>query len=228
MNANYTFREIYGLTGFLKVLLGLGILMALVSIFSASMQAELLSRGSFSVTEGQANDFRQSIVSLFQVALYLFTMVIFGCWIVRANKNVNALGAINLPITPGWAVGYFFIPILNLFRPYQAMKNLWQASHNPVSWSTTKAGSILPAWWALWIFCNILGHLSARTMMAAHDIKSLQVATDIDVISLAVYIPFCLVTITLVTQIADSQKTYQRNNDAWLAQTVQGPPGEVP
>jgi hypothetical protein len=224
MNTNYTFRDIDGLTRFLKVLLGLGIVMALVGIFSASMQAELLSRGKFSVAEGQANDFRQAIVHLFHVLLYLFTFVIFGCWIVRANKNVRALGAINLPITPGWAVGYFFIPILNLFRPYQAMKNLWQASHNPVSWSTTKAGSILPAWWALWIFGNILIHISGNIKMVAHDLKSIQLVTDIDVIRLAVTIPFCLVAITLVTQIADAQKTYQKNNNACLAQNIQDPP----
>ncbi len=212
MNANYTFREIDGLTKLLKVLLGLGIVMAVVAMLSSLMQLELLSRGKFSVAEGQTNDLRQMIVGLSQVALYLFTAVIFGCWIVRANKNVRALGAVNLPITPGWAVGYFFIPILNFWRPYQAMKNLWQASHNPPSWANITAGSILPAWWALWLISNILGQMAGRAMMAAREIKDLQMATYIDIVSLAVEIPLCLVAITLVTQIANAQKTYRKDN----------------
>lgn len=129
MSANYTFREIDGPTKFLKVLLGLGVVMAVVSLFSSVMQAELLSRGSFTEAEGQSNDSREQIIELFQLALYLFTVVIFGRWIVRANKNVRAFGADGLRITPGWAVGYFFVPIINLWRPYQAMKDLWRASH---------------------------------------------------------------------------------------------------
>jgi len=206
MNANYTYRDIVGLTKFLKLLLGLGAALAVVSVLSSFMQAELLSRGSFSEAEGEANDSREMIIGLFQIAFFLFTVVIFGRWIVRANRNVRALGADGLRITPGWAVGYFFIPILCLWRPYQAMKDLWQASHNPTSWTGTAAGSILPAWWTLWLLSNFLGQISFRIMMSAGGLEGLQTATYSQILAEAVNIPLCLVAMTLVSQIARAQK----------------------
>ena len=220
MTAIYTYRELTGLTKFLKVLLGLGVALAVVSMLSSFMHAELLSRASsFSEAEGEANDFREVIIGLIQVALSLLTVVIFGCWIVRANKNARALGADDLRITPGWAVGYFFVPIANLWRPYQAMKGLWQASHSPTSWTSTTAGSILPTWWTLWLvslFLNQIVYQAIRDADRLDDfdelIEGLQTATYLQVAALAVYIPLCLVAMSLVTQITHAQKTHVENN----------------
>ncbi|MCZ6545888.1 MAG: DUF4328 domain-containing protein [Chloroflexi bacterium] len=117
MSANYTYREIIGVTKTLKIVLGLGAAIAVVSIVSSFMQVELLSRSGISEAEGQANDSREQIIGLLQLVLFVVTVVIFGRWIVRANKSVRALGADGFRITPGWAVGYFFIPIYNLWRP---------------------------------------------------------------------------------------------------------------
>ena len=160
MSANYTYREIIGVTKTLKIVLGLGAAIAVVSIVSSFMQVELLSRSGVSEAEGQANDSREQIIGLFQLVLFVVTVVIFGRWIVRANKSVRALGADGFRITPGWAVGYFFIPLFNLWRPYQAMTDLWRASHNPTSWTGTTAGSVLPAWWTLWILSGVVGQIS--------------------------------------------------------------------
>ena len=208
MNTTYTYQPICGLTRLLKILLVLGAAMAVVSMLSSFMQAELLSRGSFSEAEAQANDLREQAIGLLQLALYLFTVVIFGVWIVRANKNVRALGASDLPITPGWAVGYFFIPILNLWRPYQAMKDLWRASHNPASWGVTAAGPVLPIWWALWLISGFLGQLSFRVTMNADSLEALQVATYLQIGEQVVDIPLCLAAVSLVGQIAAAQRSH--------------------
>src|SRR5260221_8716711 len=123
MPSNYTFREIAGLTTLLKVLLGLFAAMAVAAIISSCMEIELLNRwGDLTQDEVDANDLREGIIALFNLVLFLFTVVIFGKWIVRANRNVRALGATDLLMTPGWVVGFFFIPIANLWKPYQAMK----------------------------------------------------------------------------------------------------------
>ena len=208
MSANYTFREIDGLTKFLKLLLILGAVLAVVSLFSSLMQAELLSRENFTEEEGQANDARETLIGFAQLGVYLFTVVIFSCWIVRANKNVRALGAGGLRITPGWAVGYFFVPIVNLWRPYQAMSDLWRASRNPGSWVATAAGAILPAWWTLWLAANILGQASFRASMAAKTLEAVQVATYLQAASQVADIPLCLVAMALVAQIASAQEAH--------------------
>ncbi|MFM8398261.1 MAG: DUF4328 domain-containing protein [Pirellula sp.] len=208
MSTIYTFREINGLTKFLTILLGLGAALAVISVLSSLMQAELLSRESFSEAEGQTNDVREGVIGLLQFALYIFTAVIFGRWIVRANRNVRALGAEGLRITPGWALGYFFVPILSLWMPFQAMKDLWRASQNPGDWANVAASSILPAWWTLWLISAIAGQVSLRTSMAAKKLEGLQVATYVQMVSQALDIPLCLVAMALVTQIAKAQHSH--------------------
>jgi len=212
MTTTYTYRDITGVTQFLRVLLGLGVAIAVVSLFSSFMQAELLSRSSFSAAEGHANDSREQFIGVLQLAIYVFTVVIFGRWIVRANKNIRALGADGLRITPGWAVGYFFIPVMCLWRPYQAMKDLWKASQDPTAWHTSPAGSIVPAWWTLWLLSIFLDQLSFRLTMNAREVEDLQGATYVQMVCLVSDIALCLVAMALVLQIARAQNSHARTN----------------
>ncbi|MGD0309066.1 MAG: DUF4328 domain-containing protein [Acidobacteriota bacterium] len=199
------FREMTSMTKLLKILLGVSAAMAIVRLFSACLQFLLLAGGTFSQAEGHANDSRQAVIALFGGTLYLVTAVVFGRWIYRANQNVRALGAQDMRFTPGWAVGYFFVPIITLWRPYQAMKDLWRASKSPGAWQSAKPGSILGLWWTLWIISNFLGLTSFRALMGAHDIVSFLSATIIQMVSDVVDIPLCIVALTLVSQIHQSQ-----------------------
>lgn len=47
-------------------------------------------------------------------------------FLYRANANLRALGVEELEYTPGWCAGWWFVPIMNLFKPYGATKNLSQ------------------------------------------------------------------------------------------------------
>lgn len=206
MERAYEFRDISSLTKFLKVLLFAGIGLAILSMFSSLLQLQLLSRGTFSVEEGQANDLREMIAGLLQVALYLFTAIVFARWILKANRNIRAAGAQGLRMTPGWAVGYFFIPIVCLWKPYYAMKDLWQASQSPQAWSTATVSPILPCWWTLWVFSNVLGQVSMRVTTAAKDLASLQTATWIQIVSEVTDVPLCIMAILVITTIDREQK----------------------
>lgn len=230
MSTKYTFREIAGLTTFLKLLLGLGMVLAAVSLLSSLMELQLLNRGTFSELEWQANQSREQIIGRLQFALHWFTVVLFGCWIVRANRNVRALGAGGLRITPGWAVGYFFIPIINLWRPYQAMKDLWQASHTPVSWGSspvervntvrapagqnpplwacTPASLLLPTWWGLWLLYFLLTRIASSTPEQAQALEDIKAAAYVQVMSQVVYISLCFVAMKLVSSVACAQTVH--------------------
>src|SRR5947209_8456564 len=115
MDEEYSVPDLGGRTKALVVLLVLGIVMAIVSLASSWFQYELLGR-AYTDAEADANDARQQAVGAAQVLLRLTTVVVFGMWIYRANHNVRALGARELRYTPGWAVGWFFVPILNLWK----------------------------------------------------------------------------------------------------------------
>ena len=67
---------------------------------------------------------------LSMIAVFIATVVAFSMWIHRAYANLPALGnpKEGLEYSPRWAVGGFFIPIVNLFVPYRAVKEIWVKS----------------------------------------------------------------------------------------------------
>src|SRR5438093_12382214 len=60
----------------------------------------------------------------------------FLTWLQRAYRNLPALHATELRYTPGWAVGSWFIPLVNLFAPHQVVSELWKASDPSTSNAT--------------------------------------------------------------------------------------------
>lgn len=78
----------------------------------------------------------------------------------RLNHNARALGAWRMKFTPGWCIGWFFIPIVNLFRPYQATKEIWQASvpdSGRDDWRSQPVSLLVGFWWLLWVVYQVLG-----------------------------------------------------------------------
>lgn len=81
----------------------------------------------------------------------VLTPVVVLFWVQCASSNVRALGATGLKFTPGWAVGWYFVPIANLWKPFQAMLEIWRASANPREWQRQSGSALLWCWWSLWV-----------------------------------------------------------------------------
>ena len=72
------------------------------------------------------------LVYLAYTAVFVVSIVLVAMWIHRAHANLREAGVDGLEFTPGWAVGWFFVPIAQLFKPFQAMRELWAAMrHKP-------------------------------------------------------------------------------------------------
>ena len=94
---------------------------------------------------------------------YVVCGIVFLVWVHRTVSNAHALG--GTLSSPGWAVGYWFIPLVNLFKPYQALREAYR-----VSFARKATGSIhsvdlpgiFPAWWTFWVLSSILGRIESR------------------------------------------------------------------
>jgi hypothetical protein len=192
-------------TKFVKTMLWVYMAIIVVSIVSDFFQLDLLSQ-SFSHVEAQANDTRQKTIGAVHLVIFIITGIAFLRWIYRVNANSHAFGARGMEFSSGWSVGYYFIPILNLYKPYQAMKEIWRVSGNPRGWQNEQASSLLSWWWALWIISNMLGQISFRVSSAARDVSSLREATVVSVVSDLVGIPLCIVGMLLVSALYLRQK----------------------
>lgn len=151
------------------LLLGAAIVLDLIAVPSDLLQYDLLDRISrgdeFTIAEAEANDTRQSLIGIVQVLILVATVVVYLMWLHRAHRNLPALGAQNLRFTPGWAVGWWFVPFANLVRPYQVVKEVWQASCPDVGasdWSAFKASPVIISWWLLFLVSGVLGQQAAR------------------------------------------------------------------
>jgi hypothetical protein len=101
-------------------------------------------------------------VAFVYAVIFIASVVIIARWIYRAHANVRASGGQNLDVTPGWAVGWFFVPIANLFKPFQAMRELWNASHLEHDYFVQESPALLKLWWGFWIVGNLISNLSLR------------------------------------------------------------------
>ncbi len=84
-------------------------------------------------------------------AMMLAAVILVLTWTYRANANCRRLGATGMRFRPGWAVGWFFVPVANLWKPYQVMREIWAASRDPDRWQTQAAPAILKWWWGLFL-----------------------------------------------------------------------------
>ena len=105
----------------------------------------------------------QALVYLF---VYIATFIVFAMFTHRSCHNAHALGARGMEFTPGWAVGWYFIPFLNLFKPYQAVQEMYQALDPEAGSDDWRLLGSVPGfvgwWWAAWIVSNILGGIIGR------------------------------------------------------------------
>jgi hypothetical protein len=97
-----------------------------------------------------ARELREGAPVVLLTIVYCGAILVFAVWTYRMNANIHALGS-NLRFTPGWAVGWYFVPIANLWKPYQVMRELWLVSNNPADWQTGRTSKLLSWWWTAWL-----------------------------------------------------------------------------
>ena len=203
-------KDLTSLTKFLKGMLWISLGLSVIALLSDFMQMNLLSAGSFSQAEADANDIRQRFIAVLQIVAFLVTGIAFLKWIHRANSNCHGFGAQGMKFSPGWSIGYYFIPILLLYRPYQAMKEIWKVSTSPTNWQNEMGGPLLGWWWALWLIAGFLGQASFKMSMKANTVSSLQDSTAMSIALGIIDIPLYIVAVSLVSAIFSKQENLVR------------------
>lgn len=199
------FKDPSSLTSVLVFLLYTQAAVALISLFSDFAQLALLRSSNLTEATGAANDARQQIIALISLLAFFVTGIVFLTWINRANKNCHGFAS-GMEFTSGWSIGWFFIPFANLFKPFQAMSEIWRVSYDPVNWKSLNPPALLRWWWGLWLFWGFLGQAILRMTMNTETIEALQASTGVSIFSLCVEISLCIVAAVMVGKIFKAQK----------------------
>jgi hypothetical protein len=178
--------------------------LVLASIATALFERNLLTRtlaGEGVLELAEMSDTVMTGLAFAVVAAWIFSAVYSLRFIYRANLNAQRLGA-DLEYSPGWAVGYYFIPILNIWKPYQAMREIWQASESPRNWQRMDRPGLLPAWWALWLLAGFIDNAAARlALRGGDDLDGLLTTNAVSIVSDLVWVPLIILFYILITRI---------------------------
>lgn len=213
---SYHYKSPSALSKILVLLLVFGAVVNFIGAISSfgeySLLVSYLNGADISDDVADANDNRQAAIGMVQAVLYLGTVVVWGMWTYRMSANAHSIKGSFLSIKPGWAVGYYFIPILLLWKPYQAITETYNAfvRHGGVKGSTV----IFPVWWTAWIASNIVSRILYRHAMSAEEIDELIQASMITACSDAFDVILTVLALVMVLRVTNGCTTYKENLDA--------------
>ena len=142
--------------------------------------------------------------------------ITFLIWIYKATRRLREQAGTAMRFSPGWAVGWFFIPVANFYKPYQVMKAVWQVSH-----AKAPADPVLVRrWWGLNISSVVLmGLLVLFTGISLVSPSVFSINAQFTVVTMMALAGLAdkLVTIALATRIRDAY----RNGSQALAAPLQ-------
>jgi hypothetical protein len=114
--------------------------------------------GSIPPAQAEAHDVRQRLLGALELTLGVAAGIALLVWVHRANRNAHALGSEGMAYSPGWSVGWFFVPLANLVMPYRVLREIWKASTPGAGmhWRQVPVSPILGAWWAVCVARGII------------------------------------------------------------------------
>ena len=106
------------------------------------------------------------LASLLALAARVSSWVTVCVWTYRAAANLRGLGRWGMANTPGWCVGWYFVPFANIVKPVQAMSEIWRAS-DPESgegaWISSPSTPLLALWWGTYLLGGVISWGSVIT-----------------------------------------------------------------
>ncbi|MGV8120322.1 MAG: DUF4328 domain-containing protein [Candidatus Xenobiia bacterium LiM19] len=150
----------------------------------------LISAGCFSILNG---------------LIFFTSFVLFLIWLYRMSKNARALGAMGMQFSPGWTVGWFFIPICCLFQPYYAVKELWSASDpdctDGYSWQKSAVPSMVICWWIITLVSSILSKAVIKLSFKSEELGVASILPPLTIFSYIIDFVSAVLVIQLIQQL---------------------------
>ena len=126
-------------------------------------------------------------------------------------QNLGALSPRELSFTPGGAIGAWFVPFLNLVRPFQIVREIWWISSAPEDAERAtfervpRAPTVIKGWWGIYLASGFLGQAVFRASMSAKSIPDLLASSYLSIAADLMGILSALLAIQVVRLISALQ-----------------------
>jgi hypothetical protein len=171
-------REMSGLAWGALVSLGLLGLVGLARIVAA------LALGSAARGEGDVESAYDTYTAFAGVHAVLFLLAagVFIAWFFRGYKNLRRLGVENMRYRTGWAIGAWFIPFFNWFRPKHIANDVWRGSERGVDvatqWRRVSVPSFVHWWWGLFLVQGFMLEIGQEITASGYERLSSLASSD--------------------------------------------------
>jgi heme/copper-type cytochrome/quinol oxidase subunit 3 len=203
MFASYT--PLRGRAQAVTVVLAITAMVCVVAVVSDLLEWRLMDRiiagEEFTDAEVTANDNRQATLGLVQLALVVAGAVVFIRWMYAAYWNLDVVAPAERRYAAGWAIGSWFVPIMNLFRPKQMINDIWRAGGRDPK--DAQPGWLLLAWWTLWLLSSFVVNFAARGYVNADTADQIRTGTILYFISDAMTVVCAILAILVVRRGTD-------------------------
>ncbi|MDR1008388.1 MAG: DUF4328 domain-containing protein [Campylobacteraceae bacterium] len=182
------------------------LILEVVSFISSYLQYDLLQTvangGYISPEAADANDNREQTIYVIYLIAFIISAITFIVWFRRAYYNLHQK-VDSLLYSEGWAAGSWFIPIINLYRPYKIMKELYVKTKEllekrgflaQVNYTTSYVGW----WWSIWIIKGFISNFMYRYSLKADTVNEYIALTVAGMIFSILNILCALITVKII------------------------------
>jgi len=179
-----------------------GVLVLISNILQLTLLQSAQSGSNVTQQDIAMNDIRVYAVGIIYLLAHIVSGIFFIRWFRRAYFNLH-LVAKSLTHSEGWAAGAWFVPILNLFRPYEIMKELYQEtdiylSKKKVSPKVNLSTNVVSLWWTLYVISLLAERFINYRSNKETDLAGLINLGKIQLASDLLIIPLAFVTIKVI------------------------------
>ncbi len=169
-------------------------------------------------------------LNTFYVRLFLllvkFGLIIGGYvvlirWLRRAYYNLHQLPDVYPEYPDGWAAGAWFVPFINLVRPFTIMREVWQFTQRAAFSQVAVPTTLLGWWWGVHLVNSTLSTAIARSNA---DATSPEVALKSEIISQL----FSIAAAVLTWRVVQRAATFEDALTYRLKLETLGQPQELP
>ena len=178
----------------------------IVVLSCISLVLEMLYASSVATANGtsaQVLEYSRFAVAIAQIPLRILSIVFFLQWFRRAYYNLRYLSG-RPDHTDGWAVGAWFIPFLNLFRPYSIMKEIWYSTNSAAG--RGRQHGLLQWWWIAYLVHSGFNRAADKVSTKAETLTELRNAAFLNVFSNFADVVSAALTIIVIRYVHESEQ----------------------
>ena len=137
-------------------------------------------------------------VRIVSTLLNLGSLLVVARWVYFAAKVNHNAGVKGLKYSPVWSLAWFFIPVINLWKPYFVVKEHYLARLKSSSFPSPDAKTTFRLWWFSFIASGILANTSySQTYSSGEIIETNAIFAIASGVALALS---CLALIKIIKQ----------------------------